>query len=63
MDTDFIVTNHGSIVTFRPVSDEALDFADKAFADALTLGSDYAVEWRYADFILNDLREQGFTIN
>jgi hypothetical protein len=61
--TDFLVTNHGSVFTFLPVSDEARRFAEEAFADAMTLGQAYAVEWRYADFIINDLREQGFDVN
>ncbi len=46
---DFLITNHGSIFTFLAVSEAAREFAEEAFADAMTFGpNNYVVDWRYA---------------
>lgn len=61
---DFLITNHGSIFTFLAVSEAAREFAEEAFADAMTFGpNNYVVEWRYAPPIVEDLIERGFTVN
>jgi hypothetical protein len=62
MDTDFLVVNHGSIFTFLAVSEAAQEFAEEAFADAMTFGGAYVVEHRYAPPIIEDLIERGFTL-
>ena len=60
---DFLVTNHGTLFTFLAVSEAAKEFAEEAFADAMTFGKDnYVVEHRYADFIIEDLQEKGFAL-
>jgi hypothetical protein len=60
---DFQINDQGSIVLFTPVSDEAREFATEAFANAMTFGTAYVVEHRYADDIIADLvGNQGFTV-
>lgn len=60
---DFLVHDHGSIVGFLARSQSAQEFAKEAFADATTFGKDnYIVEHRFAQPIIDDLIEQGFTL-
>lgn len=61
---DFEITNHGSIVLFRPLTEAAQEFAAEAFADAQTFGAAYAVEPRFVADITYDLvAEQGFSVS
>jgi len=61
--TDFRINDQGSIVLFTPVSEAAQEFATEAFANAMTFGTAYVVEHRYADDIIADLTDnQGFTV-
>lgn len=62
--TDFIIENTGSIILFRPMTDDARKWLDfncvpepwQWFGDAM------ACEPRCADNIIDGLRDSGFTI-
>lgn len=60
---DFAVRNDGTIFVFSPLTPAAHEFAATAFANAMTFGTSYVVDHRYAMPILDDLvNEEGFTV-
>lgn len=62
-DTDFVVNDHGTIWTFAPLTDAALEHALAHFPDDTpTLGHAYAVEHRYATDIVEALLGEGFLV-
>lgn len=58
----FQVENHGSIILFRPMTEEAKDHSGEVFPDAQRMGDAVAVEPRYAAEIVERLREDGFGV-
>jgi hypothetical protein len=56
---DFHIINHGSIVTFQPLTPEAQSWWDENVNDESGLG---AVEPRYAGPIVEGILEEGMTI-
>jgi hypothetical protein len=60
---DFRITNHGSIVTFQPLSEAAQEHCEEWFPeDCPMFGPAYAVEHRFAPAILEDLAACGFDL-
>ena len=52
--TAFEIVNHGSIVTFTPLTPEAQEWwDDNVDPDCQTLGPAYCVEARYADVLID----------
>lgn len=63
MQYDWIITNHGNIFTFAPISEEARAHGEAHFPDdCQRYGEAYVVEHRFAAYIANDLLEHGFTL-
>lgn len=59
---DFHIINHGSIVTFQPLTEAAEDWWDAYVDDAPAVGGAYAVDHRYADSIIEGLADEGFSL-
>jgi hypothetical protein len=60
---DFDVVNHGTIMTFRPLTEAAQQWwDDNVDPDAMSLGGAYAVEPRHAFDIAEGILEEGMTI-
>ena len=58
---DFVITNHGSIVTFLPLTDAARAHCAERFPDdAPRFGNAYGVDTRHAGDIVADLNAEGF---
>lgn len=57
---DFIITNHGSITTFLPVTPEAEAWWNEHVVEGQSIGRARAVEHRYAPDIVNGITEAGF---
>jgi hypothetical protein len=64
MNIDFLTNDHGTIVTFLAVSEDAKEFSKVAFGNAMTFGPNtYVVEHRFAQDIYDDLTiNQGFVL-
>lgn len=62
--TDFLVVNHGSIVTFKPLTDDAQEWCEEKLQgeDTLMFGGAYVVEPRYADDIMEGIINDGLTV-
>lgn len=61
--TDFNLTNHGSIVTIRPMNEEAQTWwDDNVDPDAQMFGGAYVVEPRYVEQIVTGMTGEGLTI-
>lgn len=62
MTADFDLTNHGSIVLLKPMSQEAHDWAlNHLPEDAQMFGNAYVIEPRYVDDIVAGFTEEGLT--
>lgn len=60
---DFRVTDHGTIWTFTPLTEEAIHHCAEMFpSDCPTMGPAFCVEHRFAPYILDCLRADGFGI-
>ena len=59
---DFVVVNHGSVVTFTPLTIEADAWWDENVVDGPRLGTTRAVEPRLAENLLHGIQAEGFTI-
>ena len=61
---DFSISDHGSIVLIEPVSARAKQFTDENIHTESWqwLGSAFAVEPRFAEILVGELPELGFTI-
>lgn len=60
---DFQITNHGSIIMFLPLTDDATTWwNDNVDPDAMMLGNAYAVEPRYAEDIVDGIVDYGMTV-
>ena len=63
-ELDFIATNHGSIVTLAPQSEEAREWCeDHLPEDAMMFGDAYAIEPRYFGDIVAGFQDDGLTSN
>lgn len=61
-DVDVHVLDDGSIMLLTPRTDRAITHFDEHMPDDVQMmGNGYAVERRYVDDIVQDMREQGFT--
>jgi len=61
--TDVLVTNHGSIFTFLPLSDAAEEWvAEQLPDDTPMLGNEYCVEHRYARDIADGMISDGLEV-
>ena len=58
----FKVENHGSIFLFRATTPDALEDARDLFSHAQWLGDSFAVEPRYAEAIVEQLRAEGYGV-
>lgn len=60
---DFLITNHGSITTFWPLTESAKEHCEEMFPDDCQMfGRSYVAEHRYAPDIIADLRDRGFDL-
>lgn len=60
---DWCVQDHGTIVTFAPLTQDAIVHGDERFPeDCPMLGENYCVEQRYAIAIIHALMEHGFVV-
>lgn len=62
MQTDFIITNHGSLVAVFPSSAAGQEWADEYLSSALRHVGAYVVEPRYILPILDGIESDGLTI-
>jgi hypothetical protein len=62
--SDFIVTNHGSVMTIKAVTDEAKQFAEEHFIVEAWMGHPvhFTADWRVATEIASSLRVDGFEV-
>lgn len=60
-EPDISIMDDGSVVVFTPITDEAANFMDETFTDALMFGDGYVVEQRYVNAIMEDLADRGFS--
>jgi hypothetical protein len=62
---DYHVTNHGTIVTITPLTQDAADWIDENVAteDWQWMGGALAIEPRYAGELLYGMQEDGLTSN
>ena len=63
MNTDFLVINHGSVVTVRPLTDAAKDWTVEHVEIPSWCGWNIPCEPRYAGALIEGIVEAGFTIN
>ena len=64
-DTDFLIANHGSMIALSPMTAKARGACGDgtiAFEDWQVVGGAIMVEHRMADDLLENLRDDGFTI-
>ena len=62
--SDFTVTNHGSIFTLAPETPAARDWVDEWLpADAMWHGSAVVVEHRYIEDIVEGIINDGLTVH
>ena len=61
---DFSISDQGSLILIQPVSDRAKQFTDENIHTESWqwLGGAFAVEPRFAQVLVNELPELGFTI-
>jgi hypothetical protein len=60
---DFIVTNHGTIVLFSPLTATAREWWSDNVADGMHFGASNVVEPRYAGDILDGIMNDGLTVH
>lgn len=64
---DFEISSHGrpaSLYVVTPLTDDAREFSERMFADAMTWGQGYVVEHRYIEDVMYDLvMSQGFAVS
>ncbi len=60
---DFLIINHGSVVTVRPLTDAAKDWCCENVEMPDWGGYNIPVEPRYAGALIDGIIESGFTIN
>lgn len=62
--TDFVVTNHGSVFQFNPLSDTAKVFTNEQLGleSWQRLGNTFNVDHRPARQLIDQLRDEGFTV-
>ncbi len=59
---DFLITNHGTISTFMPLTEAANEWLDMHIhPDAAMLGRATVVEHRYVEPIVEGIEESGLT--
>ena len=64
-DADFLIANYGSMIALTPISadaNKACDVGVIAFEEWQVIGGSIMVDHRVADDLLENLREDGFTI-
>lgn len=61
--TDFLIINHGSIVTVLPLTEAAKDWMTDNVELPDWAGWNVPVEPRYAGDLIDGIIESGFTIN
>jgi hypothetical protein len=63
--TDFLIINHGSIVTFKPLTEEAEAWCEEKLVgdDVMWFGGAVVVEPRYAEPIMEGIVADGLTVN
>lgn len=61
-DQDFAIANHGSIVTFAPHTDAALDWWEENVGEAQAYAGAFVAEHRYAGDIIDGIANAGLTI-
>lgn len=59
---DFVIQNHGTIWTFRPVTLAAQDWWSDNVQNGPQLGRAYAVEQGLVEALLHGISEEGFRI-
>ena len=60
---DLELTDHGSIVMLRPISDEAREWTDEHIPDdAMWMGGSVAIEPRYVGDIVEGILNDGLTV-
>ena len=64
-NVDFLIANHGSMIALTPISADANKACDVGvidFEEWQVMGGSIMVDHRVADDLLENLREDGFTI-
>lgn len=62
-NTDFIIANHGSIITLTPMTAAAKEWAAEFLPDdAPSFGRGIAIEPRFIDPILQGIEDDGLTV-
>lgn len=64
METDFLVTSHGSVWQFQPLTETAKNFTDTDLdvQDWQWLGSSFGVDARLANDLVGALEDEGFVL-
>ena len=63
-NVDVQVQNHGTLYVFIPCTDEARNWIEEnvQIENHMRLGNNFACEWRFADAIVNGMREAGLVV-
>jgi hypothetical protein len=61
--TDFLIINHGSIVTFKPLTPKARRWWKRNTDDTEFCAANHCAEARYADDIYAGIVNDGLTVN
>lgn len=61
---DVLITNHGSVVQFWPLTPAATEWIDDnvSLESWQWLGASFNVDWRYADPLMEGMHEAGLTL-
>jgi hypothetical protein len=62
---DFLIADHGSIITIAPVSEAARDWIDESVASEpwQWLGGALCVHHRYASNLIEGIADEGFDVS
>lgn len=61
--TDFLIIDHGSIVTFKPLTEAAREWWDEHTNAEEFCAANHCAEARYAQDIVDGIEADGLTIN
>jgi hypothetical protein len=59
---DYAVENHGSLFLLRPLHDAARENLEENTGEAQWFGGALAVEHRYIESLVTQLRDEGWTV-